>query len=236
MIDEYVVTLASLYNKLSRKTLSSFFSQLSLEKLLEIIRENDENFELLMKYIQIRGNEVINDKKQSGNTEAYDNFLNLIKKIIELGSNDSKFSKLIDIILRKILITGSSKILAEAMKDKKKNIAGVFQNEKSAVKALNLFLVPEVIKFMHKSCPKCIYNSENDLMNLLTILILIPLTFRDEKDFNKSIYMTVYKILSPIATNPDQFSVSLKTKILTFSMLKQSFDKVNFEVKVSDSN
>ena len=236
LIGEYVITLASLYKQLSRKTLSSFFSQLSLEKLLEIILENEENFELLMKYIQIRGNEAVNDKNQSGNSEGYDNFLNLIKKIIEVGAKESKFNKLIDIIFKKVIITGSSKILGEAMKEKKKNIAGVFKDETSAVKALNLFLVPEVIKFLLKSCPKSIYGSENDLMNLLAILLMIPLTFRDEKDFNKSIYMAIYKLISPIANNSEQFPESLKIKLLTFSILKQSFDKVNYEVKISDSN
>lgn len=234
VIGEYTNTLSSLYKQLCRKTLSSFFANLSLEKLLDIVLISEENFDLFTKYIQIRGNDAVKDKRVSGSKVEYDNFLNLMQKIISVCVKEEKFIKLIDIIIKKVLIQGSYTIINESLKNKNKKINDAFNNDSAALKGLNLNLVPDLIKNLMKDASHKIYENEDDFMNLLTILIMIPLTYREEKLFSKNIYMAVYKLLMPIASQSDKYSLSLKSKVLNFKLLKEVFDKVNFNLGIND--
>jgi hypothetical protein len=236
LIGEYINTLTPLYKQLCTKTVSSFFDQLSIEALLEIILTNEESFGLFIKYIQLRGSEAVTINKTTKNAGPLNNFLELLSKIITISSEQAKFSKLNEIIFKKVLIAGTSATLKKALKDKNKMIKDVFSDDAAALKALNLYLVPDVIKQLLKITPNTIYENDQSFMNLFTVLIMIPLTFREEKDFNKQIYLTIYKLLSTIVEKPGKFSFELKKQILSCKILKDSFDKVNFEIKITDYN
>lgn len=197
---------------------------------------DENNFDLFITYIQIKGNEAVNDKNKSGSTVIYDAFLSLTERIISISAKQEKFSKLNDIIFKKVLIQGSYSVIRKALKDKTKKIDSLFASEKDATKGLNLFLIPEIIKYLLTELPQKIYENEDDFMNLLTILILIPLTFRDDKNFAKNVYMSIYKLISPLVNNGDKFSLSFKSKVLSFKLLKETFDKVNFNLSITDYN
>lgn len=84
IIENYKNTLNGFYQQSCKKTLSSFFDHISLENLLEITLTTDENIEMFLKYIQLRGNDAVTLFKQANNKFAYDDFLKLLKKIIEI--------------------------------------------------------------------------------------------------------------------------------------------------------
>ena len=93
------------------------------------------------------------------------------------------------------------------------NIVKIFNDEKYSIRAFNFFLLPDIIKLIHKFDPKTIYDNEKDFLNLITILLLIQLSF-NEKKLNVEIYTLIYKLISQIVESPDKYSDQLKTGIL----------------------
>ena len=97
-------------------------------------------------------------------------------------------------------------------------IVDIFRDEKYAVKAFNLLLIPDIVRLINNRDPKTIYDDEKDFLNLITILILIPLSFNN-KELNVKIYVLIYKLLWPIVDSPDEFSDKLKSEILKCRIL-----------------
>ena len=225
IIETYKNTLNGFYQQSWKKTLSSFFDHISLENLLEITLTSDENIEKFLKYIQLRGNDAVILYKQSNNRFAYDDFLKLLKKIIEICVRNKKFNKVIDILFNKVILLGTSNIIIKANKDKKKNIREMFATDESALNSLNIFLLPDTLKFLIQEYPTFIYEN-TEFKNLITLLLMITITFREEKDFHKRIYMTVYKLILPFVQKPKEFNnIEIIKGIMSHQFLKDLFGK-----------
>ena len=92
-------------------------------------------------------------------------------------------------------------------------IVDIFRDEKYAVRAFNLLLIPDIIRLICKLDSKTIYCNENNFLNLITILSIIPLSFNEEK-LNVEVYTLIYELISPIVESPDKYSNKLITGIL----------------------
>lgn len=232
----YRTTLSALYKQLCRKTISSFFEQLSLEKLLGIILTNEENFEMFLKYVLIRANEAVQFKIQSGNKTHYEEFLTMFKNILDISASNKDYSKLIDIVITKVLLKGTARILKTAANKKTKDIKTAFSEESAAVEALNIHLIPDVIKHLLVVAEDRIFE-ENTYINLITILLMVPITFRDEKEFHQNVYLTVYKLIIPYIQNPEKYSsIEVINKLLNLKFLKKMFDKLPTTIDHSYNN
>ena len=205
IIGVYKKTLASLYRTLCRRTLSSFFEQLSLENLLSIILTKKENFEMLLAYIQIRGNDAVKMKQSSNKIAQYDEFLEMFKKILGISAQNKNYIKLLDLVVSKVIMEGTTKILKKAANKKQNDIKAIFKDEASAVIALNLYLLPDTIKYIASEAPELLYERAT-FSRLLTVLLMIPITFREDKQFHQNIYMTVYKLILPFVQDSEKYN------------------------------
>ena len=194
-----------------------FFDRISLEQLIDITLINDESTENLIQYLQLRGNDAVAQYKQTNNRIIYDNFLKLFKKVIEICSKNEKFSKVIEIIYSKSLLLGTCNALKQANKNKNKFIKDVFNNEEIALTSLNTFLVPDVLKFVLQEKPSLVYDGAS-FFYLMSILPMVPITFREEKEFHKRIYMTLFELILPYVQ---------KSKILTILKLLKLYLRIH---------
>ena len=80
--------LSNLYKHLSRKIISSYLWEFS-----------EENYETLIKCMQVIGNQAVIEKHLSGNTQDYDIFLKTIREIISTSAKQAQ-SKINQIILK----------------------------------------------------------------------------------------------------------------------------------------
>jgi hypothetical protein len=222
----YKTTLAAFYKQLCKKTISSFFEQLSLEKLLEIILKDEENFEMFLKYIQIRANEAVKFKISSNNKVQYEQFLTMFKKILEISAQNKDYIKLIDIILNKVIIEGTAKILKTSATKNVKDIKKAFEEESAAVKALNTYLIPDTINYLLTLVPEMVYKPET-FTKLVSILLMIPITFRDDKEFHQNMYMCVYKLILPYIQEPEKYNdIKVINELLNHKFLTKIFGKL----------
>ena len=117
------------------------------------------------------------------------------------------------------MISGTLGIIQDKFKGYfEEKIVDIFRDEKYAVRAFNLLLIPNIIRLIHKFDPKTIYDDEKDFLNLITILILIPLSFKN-KNLNMKICTLIYKLISSIVESPEEYSDQLKAGILRCRIL-----------------
>jgi hypothetical protein len=236
IIGSYRNTLAGFYKQLCRKTISSFFEQLSLEKLLGIILTNEENFDMFLKYVQIRGNEAVQFKIQSNNKVQYEEFLEMFKKILDISAQNKEYTKLIDIVIQKVLLEGTAKIIKQSAEKSVKEIKTAFTEESAAVKALNTHLVPEIVKHLITVAEDKVFEKET-YIKLITVLLMIPITFREEKDFHQQVYLTVYKLILPYVQDTEKYnSIEVVNELLNHKFLKKMFDKLPTTIDYSYNN
>lgn len=223
VMENYKSSLVGLYQQSWKKTLSSFFDRISIDKLIDITLVSEESTEKLIQYIQLRGNDAVTLFKQANNRIVYDNFLKLFKKIIEICSNNEKYNKVLDVIFKKSILLGTCNALKQANKNKNKYIKDTFNNEESALMSLNTFLIPDALKYILQQRPVLIYDPA-EFSNLMSVLLMIPITFREEKEFHKRIYMTLYKLILPFVQKPKDYNnLDIIKSILTHPFLKDLF-------------
>ena len=225
VMGNYKSSLVGLYQQSWKKTLSSFFDRISIDKLIDITLVSEESTEKLIQYIQLRGNDAVTLFKQTNNRIVYDNFLKLFKKIIEICSNNEKYNKVLDVIFKKSILLGTCNALKQANKNKNKYIKDTFNSEESALMSLNTFLIPDALKYILQERPVLIYDPA-EFSNLMSVLLMIPITFREEKEFHKRIYMTLYKLILPFVQKPKDYNnLDIIKSILTHPFLKDLFGK-----------
>lgn len=128
-------------------------------------------------------------------------------------------------MFNKAILLGTSNVIIKANKDKKKNIKDMFLNDDSALAALNIFLIPDTLKFIIQEQPRFIYES-SQFKNLLSLLLMITITFREEKEFHKRIYMTVYKLILPFVQKPKEYNnIEIIKDIMSHQFLRDLFSK-----------
>ena len=60
----------------------------------------------------------------------------------------------------------------------------------------------------------------------MSILLMIPITFREEKEFHKRIYMTLYKLILPYVQKPKDYNnIEIIKAVITHPFLKDLFGK-----------
>ena len=79
---------SDLYKHLSRKIISSYLWEVS-----------EENYETLIKCMQVIGNQAVIEKHISGNTQDYDIFLKTVEGIISASAKQTQF-KMNEIMLK----------------------------------------------------------------------------------------------------------------------------------------
>jgi hypothetical protein len=233
---DYILTLSSFYKQLCRKTLSTFFKELPLEQILECILIDRENFEKFMHYLQIKANEAITVKQKTNNSVLYDNFMSLLEKTIKICLKNDNLRSFIDILYHKVILKGTKDILMLANSKKKGKIDLMFDNEIAATKTMNTHIVIEILKILLKNEPDLIYGNNKRFINLITILLLLPVVFRKDVDFHKTVYLLIHKMILPIMKEPKKYSRELKEDLLTMKLFKKMIEKCNFDVTVSSGN
>ena len=171
----YLITLATYYKQLCRKTVSSFFEQLDIENLLDVVWDSEHNKEIFIKYILIRGNEITGSKVTSTDNSAQTEFLNLITKIIRVGLKNSKFRFLINNLMNNTIISGTLNTLNSSLKQKRRKFNDSFNDEAVASRTLNFFLLPEVIKRFTKEWNELIHSLTKHRFKIIYFLINILL-------------------------------------------------------------
>ena len=84
--------------------------------------------------------------------------------------------------------------------------------------------------------PDYLYHHSSQLHDLLSMLFLIPLAFRTETKLQKQIYIFIYRLLLPIAKNPEDYSAELKKSLLKIRVFQRMVDKCKFDITVSSGN
>jgi hypothetical protein len=230
---DYLKTLHSLYKHLCRKTLVSFFSHMEITNILNTITYSSQNLSKFLKFFTIRVNEAVNVKLHSNNQYVYDNFIDILEKLIPACYKNDKFRIIIEIIYEKLIVKQTRKILLKSIKDKKNNIRSVFTTETLASEYLNVHLIPEILKIYIKKAPDVVFKNETEFMNLMTVLLLIPMVFRGEKEYHKNVYMCIHKIINQIAKNPKRYGRKIKEDLMKLKQFKMMIEKCNFDVTVS---
>jgi alpha-tubulin suppressor-like RCC1 family protein len=233
IINDYLTTLATLYKQLCRKTITSFFNQMPLESIFEIVLTEKESYDQFLKYMMIIANEAVKSKINSNNDVAYTEFLAMTKKMIEISIKDSKYKEIAETYFKKLVLKGTCDTVKNSLKDKKKMVLDAFKSEVEAINGLNTHLIPDIIKIFLEICPKLIYDNDKDLVKLITSLMLVAITFRKEKDLHKSIYLVIHKLILPIAKYPDKYSRELKEDLLSIKLFKLMVEKVPFDISAS---
>ena len=128
-------------------------------------------------------------------------------------------------IFKKSILLGTCNALKQANKNKNKYIKDTFNSEESALMSLNTFLIPDALKYILQERPVLIYDPA-EFSNLMSVLLMIPITFREEKEFHKRIYMTLYKLILPFVQKPKDYNnLDIIKSILTHPFLKDLFGK-----------
>ena len=226
-------TMTSYHNQLCRKTLSSFFDQLPLEDLLKILSSNNENVEMFIKYIQIRGNEAANIKHTSKNKEQFENFLALVKNILQISAKNEKYTTVIDTLLHEVIIQGTANILKVAATNK---IKGVWNDKRITDNALNIMLIPEIVKYLASEAKEKVYAKET-FIKLITVLLLLPITFREEKETHQNLYMCVFNLILPYVQNPKENNDPDTIKaLLNHEFMNKIFNNLPKTIDYSSTN
>jgi uncharacterized protein (UPF0262 family) len=127
-------------------------------------------------------------------------------------------------------------VVIESLKEKVSNIKNVFASENNAVEAMNIFLIPDIIKTLMKYAPKKFYDDDHKFITLITTLLLIPVVFRSDKDFYSSIYLVLHKLILPIAKQPEKYSKKVKQDLLSLTLFKRMVQDIDFEITVTSYN
>ena len=233
---EYTKTLATYYKQLWRSTISTFFNELAIEDILDIIWIEKEVTKKFINYILMKGNEAAIIKIKSKDSKPIDDFMIMFNKLITVWSHKSKFINIIDIIYSKAIIKNTKNLLIDSIKAGKDNIEGIYSNEIVSAKTMNVLLIPQTLSQILKIAPDIISTNVKNFPNLISILLLIAIWFRKEFELQRSVYMLIYKILVPIAKSPKSYNPQLIEGLLRLKIFKKMIEKCNFDVTVLSGN
>lgn len=181
--DNYLKTLEGFYYQLSRKTLTSFIECSPVEEILEIVMKDEETLLKFIKYIQIRGNETIRIKQSSKDHSHYVEFMNVLKKFVEVSAKDKKYHPVIDMLFNKLIIEGALNTVKKAKSCKSKlTIANVFNEEGIDLEALNSEILPELVNVILKQTPELLFQKDS-FTRVVSVLLMLPMIFENDKDF-----------------------------------------------------
>jgi hypothetical protein len=230
IIIDYLKTLATFYKQLCRKTISSFFQGLSLENLFDFIFKNEENMTRFQSYVLMKASEANATHVKTKNEEQINDFIDLVVNMAKSGKENPQYSELINTFYTKCIVKNTKDVLIEAVTKKNKE---VFSNEANVSKALIPWLIPRTIKAIQSVDPNFVYNHSEHFANLISVLFTIPMVLRMEFELQNEIYILIYKLLMPVAKNPEKFDTILKVGVLRMRIFKKIIEKCNFDVSVS---
>ena len=142
-------------------------------------------------------------------------------------SKDPKYMKLLETFYTESIINNTKDIFVENIKEKLE-VKTIYDKQKNASKSLNVFLTIRVLNLYKKYMPDFIYQHHQDFANLMSVLFLIPVLYRNELDLQKQVYIFIYRTLVPIAKNPENYNIDLRIGLLRLKIFKMMIEKCNF--------
>jgi hypothetical protein len=88
-----------------------------------------------------------------------------------------------------------------------------------------------MIEIFLKEDPEIIYRNSRKFIELFTVLLMIPIVFREDKDFNKQVYLLLHKLALPIAKHPKRYDITIKQDMVSLMLFKQMIETCNYNVK-----
>ena len=99
--------------------------------------------------------------------------------------------KLLETFYTESIINNTKDIFVENIKEKLE-VKTIYDKQKNASKSLNVFLTIRVLNLYKKYMPDFIYQHHQDFANLMSVLFLIPVLYRNELDLQKQVYIFIY--------------------------------------------
>ena len=223
---KYDKTLTAYYNKLCRQTLASMVDHFSIDNILTIVMKDNTQMNNFVKFLQLRGNEAMNIKHELKDDSHTQNFLKMVKKLIQYVSEHQEHQKLIVEILDKSIIQGSTKTLQKVMQDSSKSeVMRLFKDENNAIEARNVHLVPELLRYIAPKLSQLFFNPET-FSRLLSVLLLQAVVFGKDDEFKLKIYTCIYRLIAMLLNDNQKFDVTEPAKcLLNNQFLKTLFCK-----------
>ena len=233
---EYLSTLKSFYKQLCMKCISSFFKELNIKEIMTLVKETSGNLDKFISYLLINGNDAAMVYYNTRETKLLDEFELLMEKLVKTCIDNEEFTDLIDILYKKSIIKHNIDLLTAAIENKNENLCLLYGSESVTSKTLNILIIPNILKIFRKINPAYLYSNTAQLHDLISMLFLIPLAFRNEYKLQRDIYITIYKLLLPIAKNPENYSNEIKGNLLKIRVFQRMVDKCKFDITVSSGN
>ena len=233
---EYLPTLKSFYKQLCMKCISSFFKELNIKEIMTLVKETSGNLDKFISYLLIKGNDAAMAYYNTRETKLLDEFESLMEKLVKTCIDNEEFTDLIDILYKKSIIKHNIDLLTAAIENKNENLCLLYGSESVTSKTLNILIIPNILKILRKINPAYLYSNTAQLHDLISMLFLIPLAFRNEYKLQRDIYITIYKLLLPIAKNPENYSNEIKGNLLKIRVFQRMVDKCKFDITVSSGN
>jgi len=233
---EYTKTLATYYKQLCRSTISTFFNELAIEDILDIMNVEKEVTKKFISYVLMKGNEAAIIRLKSKDQQPVNDFMAMFTKLITVCSQKQKFRYIIDTLYSKSIVKNTKNLLIDSIKAGKDSIEAIYSNEAVSAKTMNVLLISDTLSQILKIAPDVINVNFKVFPHLISVLLLIAICFRKEFELQRTVYMLIYKILVPIAKSPKSYNPQLIEGLLRLKIFKKMIEKCNFDVTVLSGN
>ncbi|CAI2362161.1 unnamed protein product [Moneuplotes crassus] len=188
---EYYKALSGYYHYTCNKVLSALFEQLMLGKIIQATCHEQQNENMLLKYLILTANETFNSKITTGNDLPYRNLLEIFQRILSFCAEKEKLKPILHEILNKVIIQETLKSLKKCQDHQYQKVSELFEQEEVARTSFNFHILLDLIKCMIKYCPDVILNSKC-YSHLINTLLLISFNFRSDTQIRIEVYTAIY--------------------------------------------
>ena len=149
----------------------------------------------------------------------------MLKKLAKAAVKNDELKSVVGRILNKSVIEGNLDILKKVINDGKNNIHKLFKDEAVVFETMNPYLVSHIVKAIVNKSPKMVYD-EKIFPKLISVLLLLPIIFKDDSDFIAQPYICLYKLFARLDDESDKIERKAMVNLMTeHQLLKSIFSK-----------
>ena len=209
---EYLETLTKYYKQMCKENVSQFIEELKINDILKLVLSTSRNLKKFAKYILREGQEAVTSYLSSAEETE------------------------IKIFYQQSIIRGNLDILTKAIQNGISDPMTLYQSEKVGSSSLSVKEVPKIINLFKSTYSELLYSNPVDFCDLITMMFMIPLAFREERELQKQIYTCIYKLILPVCKNPDAYNSELTKGLLKLRIFQKMIDKINYDITVTGGN
>ena len=193
-MSEYQLALKGYYNYTCSKVLSALLEYGTTRKIMKGTQNKEIDENILFKYLIKTANQAYNSKATTGNSSYYSGFLEIFRRILLSCAKNEDLKLILHKILSRVVIQGTLKSLLKNQELKYIKAHQLFNDEDVASISFNFYLLQDLVKWMIRCCPDIVLNSKC-YTHLINALLVIPLSFRNDRRIKTEIYMVIYTLI-----------------------------------------